>query len=117
MRGWEERAARILRESGLRVERKRVRYATLTGGTVEESRVTGYSADGSLKVTVSKVEGEDGVRVTLTARGPASSRELARRLEGEGASVDHEEGERTHAVMRRVGEGELGRLLRRILQG
>ena len=117
MAGWEDSARRALEEAGLRVESKKVKYTRLTGGSVSEERVTGYSPDGLLKVTATKIEGEEGVKITVVARGTASTRELVRRLEAVGASVDHEEGERTHGVVRRVGESDVGRIVRRILQG
>ena len=101
----------------MRVESKKVKYARLTGGSVTEERVTGYSPDGLLKVTAAKIEGEEGVKITVVAQGAASTGELAKRLEAVGASVDHEEGERTHGVVRRVGESDVGRVVRRILRG
>jgi hypothetical protein len=114
---WAAGARRALEEAGMRVESKVVRYARLTGGEAWEYRLTGYSPDGLVKVTLSQLEGEPGVRVSVTAQGPASTSTLARALEAVGASIDHEEGERTLGVVRRVGEGEVAGVLRRILRG
>ncbi len=116
MAGWSGRARRILEEAGMAVSEKEVRYRTLTGEAVGESRVTGYSRDGLLKISLSQREGEDYVRVSVTARGAASRASLAESLEAQGASVDFEEGERMHAVLKRVPPSDVDRVLRDILE-
>ena len=116
MAGWSSRARRILEEAGMTVREGEARYRTLTGEAVRESRVTGYSRDGLLKISLSQREGEGYVRISVTARGVASRASLAESLEARGASVDFEEGERVHAVLKRVPPSDVDQVLRDILE-
>jgi len=113
---WVARARRVLEGAGMSVSESRARYKTLTGGSVGEVRVTGYSRDGLLKVSVSLREGEDGLRVSVLARGEASRESLAEHLEALGANIDYNEGERLYGVLKRVDPGDVEDVLRSILE-
>ncbi len=92
---------RALESKGLRVSESRVRYKTLDGGMVEENRITGYSGDGSVKVTYQ--EFSDGrKRLSILARGGRATRRAGERAEAHGGKVDLEEGERLYAVFDNV---------------
>jgi len=114
--GWALDARRALEEAGLSVSEETVRYRSLSGGLVSEHRVTGYSLDGLVKVSVYSREGEEGVRISVIAQGEASTRELADSLEGLGASVEFSEGERIHALLKRVSPRDVYRILKSILE-
>jgi len=114
--GWALEARRALEEAGLSVSEESVRYRTLLGGVVSEYRVTGYSGDGLVKVSVYSREGEEGLKISVIVQGEASTRELAGDLEELGASVDFSERERIHALLKRVSPGDVYRVLKRILE-
>jgi hypothetical protein len=113
---WASRARRALEEAGLSVSEERVRYRTLLGGVVSEHRVTGYSSDRLVKVSIYSREGEEGLRISVIAQGEASRQELADSLEELGASVDFSEGERMHALLKRVSPSDVYRVLKHILE-
>ncbi len=94
---------RKLEEKGLRVSERKLRYAALDGSVVEEDRITGYSEDGSVKVTYQKFS--DGrKRLSILIRGRGASREAGEAAEARGGKIDIEEGERLYAVFDGVGE-------------
>lgn len=99
-----------MRRAGLRVSNKRLTYAGLDNSTVTEERITGYSAEGDVKVTYSRFS-DGSTRLSVVVTGRKATRSLRDRLEGMGASVDLEEGERLYAVFRNLDERKAGEVV------
>ena len=107
-------AKRTLEARGLRVSERSVTYQGLDGSTVKERRVTGYSSDGSVKVTYQ--EFSDGrSRLSILLRGDRATRGAGRRAEAHGGSVDLEEGERLYAVFNNVTPGRAEEIINDLL--
>jgi len=99
-----------LRRAGFRVSSRRLEYTGIDGLKVTEERVTGYSVEGDMKVTYSRFS--DGrTRLSVVVTGRRATRALRDKLEGLGASVDFDEGERLYAVFKNVDEKRAGEIV------
>ena len=100
----------ILEARGFRVTVSRVSYRRITGGVHRTLRVVGRR--GGAVVTVTIPEGGGPARLHVSARGAGEGE--AEALESLGASVDVDEYGLV-AVFKDVEPGEVGRLLRGVL--
>ncbi|MCE4627615.1 MAG: hypothetical protein F7C34_00490 [Desulfurococcales archaeon] len=97
------------RQAGFIVSEKRVKYATLLGGNVDELRITGYLPGGNAKISYSERGSKSMFSVTLS--GQMASRSIAEKIERLGGSVDLEEGKRLYAVFRGITRGRAGSIV------